>query len=237
MGDCIYRNHVAPRTKLYFPKHDFRDPWITWMSRAKRKLALTYFVRQPSMIIGKFIDGDKSLSDAWIGVTRFELLNKNPPSGHMWVQLQDLDISSGKNGQECRKTLSAKPWRNGQKKNPNWTQRESNEAFIPNDVPGYEEVGNNATRKLETSRAPTMPRTVTKPANPNGSSWEMQVMDLKLKRKDWVLHAQSKIMRAESLNRTGFELLRVRNTLIRTTSRTEVAFPCHDKWWGKGCSR
>ena len=31
-------------------------------------------------------DGDKSLSEPWIGVTRFELLNNNPPEGHMWVQ-------------------------------------------------------------------------------------------------------------------------------------------------------
>ena len=26
MGDYIYRNHVAPRTKLYVPKHDFPRP-------------------------------------------------------------------------------------------------------------------------------------------------------------------------------------------------------------------
>ena len=27
-------------------------------------------------------DGDRSLSELWIGVTRFKLLNKNPPEGH-----------------------------------------------------------------------------------------------------------------------------------------------------------
>ena len=31
------------------------------------------------------IDGDKSLSEPWIGVTRFESLNKDPPEGHTWV--------------------------------------------------------------------------------------------------------------------------------------------------------
>ena len=30
--------------------------------------------------------GDKSLSEPWIGVTRFLLLNKNRPDGHLWVQ-------------------------------------------------------------------------------------------------------------------------------------------------------
>ena len=30
--------------------------------------------------------GDTSLSEPWIGVTRFELLNKDPPEGQRWVQ-------------------------------------------------------------------------------------------------------------------------------------------------------
>ena len=32
--------------------------------------------------------GDKSLSEPWIGVTRFALLNKNPPEGQTWVQVR-----------------------------------------------------------------------------------------------------------------------------------------------------
>ena len=32
------------------------------------------------------IDGDKSLCEPWIGVTRFELLSTDSPEGHMWVQ-------------------------------------------------------------------------------------------------------------------------------------------------------
>ena len=31
-------------------------------------------------------DGDTSLSEPFIGVTRFELLNRNPPAGPMWAQ-------------------------------------------------------------------------------------------------------------------------------------------------------
>ena len=68
-----------------FPTTIFRYLCITLMSRDKRKRALTFFMRQPSMIIGQ-TDGDKSLSEPWIGVTRFELLNTNSPEGHMWVQ-------------------------------------------------------------------------------------------------------------------------------------------------------
>ena len=32
------------------------------------------------------MDGDKSLSEPWIGVTRSALLNTNPPEGYMWIQ-------------------------------------------------------------------------------------------------------------------------------------------------------
>ena len=42
---------------------------------------------------------------------------------------QDLDTFGWKSGQACRKTLCANAQINGQKKNPNWTQRESNQAF------------------------------------------------------------------------------------------------------------
>ena len=75
-----------------FRRTIFRYRWITLMSREKPKAALTLFMRQPSMVNGIFY-GDRSLSEPWICVTRFELPNKNPPEGHVWVQgrRQDLD--------------------------------------------------------------------------------------------------------------------------------------------------
>ena len=67
MGVCIFRNHVAPRSKLNVPKDEFPIFLNTLMSRDKRKRALVYFRRR------------QSLSEPWIGVTRFELLDKDPP--------------------------------------------------------------------------------------------------------------------------------------------------------------
>ena len=32
------------------------------------------------------MDGDESLSEPWIGVTRFPLLSKNPPERYTWIQ-------------------------------------------------------------------------------------------------------------------------------------------------------
>ena len=64
------------------------------------------------------------------------------------------------------------------------------------DDPDYEEIMNNARRKLVSRRASAMHCKATKSANPNGSNWgdPMQVIGLRLKRKDWILHVQSKIM-------------------------------------------
>ena len=72
MRDYMYRNLVAPRTKLYVPKDDFPIPLI-WI----RELTLTFFMRQPSTIIGMLMK---------TSLTRFELFNKNPPGGQMWVR-------------------------------------------------------------------------------------------------------------------------------------------------------
>ena len=66
MGDYKNRNHVASRTKFHVPKEDFPRP-------------LNCIDVQATIDDCLNIDGDKSLSEPWIGVTRFALLNKNPP--------------------------------------------------------------------------------------------------------------------------------------------------------------
>ena len=92
-----------------------------------RYLCITLMSRETQTIIDvlhlatiddyRNVDGEKSSSDPWIGVTRFALLNKNPPEGHLWVQgrltKKQVTIRPGtilpENGKTCRKALSAKP--------------------------------------------------------------------------------------------------------------------------------
>ena len=58
------RNHVAPRTKPYVPKDNFSDTSeLHWCPETHE-------------------------NSPWIGVTRFEWLNTDPPEGHMWVSRQ-----------------------------------------------------------------------------------------------------------------------------------------------------
>ena len=67
------------RTKLDFPKDDFPIPqnYIDVQRQTKSS------VLHEASIDDWNMDGDKSLSEPWIGVTRLELLNKNPAEGHM----------------------------------------------------------------------------------------------------------------------------------------------------------
>ena len=55
------------------------------------------------------MNGDKSLSEPWIGVTRFALLNKNPPSGYMCVQgrLTKKQVTTNRNMVKLVKQLTA----------------------------------------------------------------------------------------------------------------------------------
>ena len=94
-------------------------------------------------------DGDKSLSEPWIGVTRFELLNKDPREGHMWVSRQ-TDEETG-----VYKTWIHLAGR---------IVKQRGIYFIPDD-------DLSARRKLEVRRGPAMPCEVTTAANPDGSSW------------------------------------------------------------------
>ena len=110
----MYRNHVAPRTKLYVPKDDF-------------PISLTYILCLE--INGNahrccFSDEDESLSEPCIGGTRFALLNKNPPeiyggssrtdeeTGHdktRQCQARRMDVSNSRQREATKQRAEEKP--------------------------------------------------------------------------------------------------------------------------------
>ena len=76
-----YRNHAAPRAKLFVPKDDFTIP-LNFVD-VQRQTKTSLDVLQEATIDDYWNnDCDKSLSEPCIGVTRFAL-NKNPPQGNM----------------------------------------------------------------------------------------------------------------------------------------------------------
>ena len=80
---------------------------------------------------------DKSLSEPWIGVTRFAPLNKNPPDGHMWVQgrLTKKRVTTTRSNicpewSNMSKGAQRKATNNWAEEEPTfWTRQENNEAF------------------------------------------------------------------------------------------------------------
>ena len=84
-GGYVYRNHVAPRTKLHVPKDDFPIS-LTYIDVQRRPTTSLDVLQEAIIDDYGHMDGDKSLSEPWIGVTRFALRNQNPAEGHMWVQ-------------------------------------------------------------------------------------------------------------------------------------------------------
>ena len=81
-GEFIYRHHVLPRVKLCVPKEEsFPIPFEVY----RRYKNNTYV---PGCIVGKHIedywmvDGERKLSDAWTGFTRFILFKESPPEGY-----------------------------------------------------------------------------------------------------------------------------------------------------------
>ena len=100
---------------------------------------------------------------------------------------------------------------------------------IPNDDLGYDEIVKNARRKLEIRSASAMPWKVTKPANASGSSWERPCASDWSKMETIRLNSSCSQKDHEDItieSQRTQATRRVQKRLIRTTSRTEVMFPC-----------
>ena len=81
-GSFTYRHHAEPRVKLCVPREESLPIPLQW-HRRYQKLQL-----HPRMYCWRKddwnVDGDRELSDAWTGVTRFTVLNEKPPDGYAW---------------------------------------------------------------------------------------------------------------------------------------------------------
>ena len=85
MREYINRNHVAPRRNSLFRKTIFAIPlnYIDVQRQLKTNIDVSH---EATIDVYWNTEGDKSLSEPWIGVTRFELLNENEPGGHIWPE-------------------------------------------------------------------------------------------------------------------------------------------------------
>ena len=83
-GDFIYRHHLEPRVQLYVPK-DETFPFPLKCTDVTRATSTTLDVLLERRIDEYWnIEGDRDLSNAWTGLTRFTILNEKPPDGYTW---------------------------------------------------------------------------------------------------------------------------------------------------------
>ena len=100
-GEFIYRHPVVPRVKLYVPKEEETFPIPTKYIDVTRtthtsidELCEKHFEDYWNM------DGERELSDAWTGFTRFILLNERPLQGYTWSGRRD--VQENKHTQESK---------------------------------------------------------------------------------------------------------------------------------------
>ena len=82
--DSVYRHHVEPRVKLYMPKEESFPIPVKYID-VTRTTSTSLDVLLVKQIDDDWnVDGERELSDAWTGFTRFILLNEKPPDGYTW---------------------------------------------------------------------------------------------------------------------------------------------------------
>ena len=79
-GDFIYRHHVEPRVKLYVPREESFRILLKYIDVTRNTHASS------DVFFGQIddywnVDGEKELSDAWAGFSRFVLLKERPTEG------------------------------------------------------------------------------------------------------------------------------------------------------------
>ena len=79
-GDFIYRHHVEPRVKLYVPREESFPILLKYIDVTRNTHAsLDVFFGQIDDYWN--VEGEKELSDAWAGFSRFVLLKERPTEG------------------------------------------------------------------------------------------------------------------------------------------------------------
>ena len=82
-GNFKNRHHVEPRVKLYSPREESFPITLKYIDVTRNthhwKYCWTIFFDDYWNV-----DGERELSDAWTGFTRFILLNERPPNGYTW---------------------------------------------------------------------------------------------------------------------------------------------------------
>ena len=95
---------MEPRVKLYMPKEESLPIPMKYVDVTRTTHTARDVLLEKQMDDYWKEDGERELSDAWTGLTRFILLNERPPDGYTWSGKRETDV--GTNNLKSRQCMA-----------------------------------------------------------------------------------------------------------------------------------
>ena len=108
--DFMHHHHVEPRVTLCVPRKESLS--FHWNTLTSPELLIQFFDVMLEKSIDDYwnVDGDRDLSDAWTGFTRFTEMIEKPPDGKTWCGETDEETNDLKTRQIMARNVEAYVW-------------------------------------------------------------------------------------------------------------------------------
>ena len=100
-GDFIFRHLFEPRVELYVPREESFPIPLKYIDVTRTTKTSLDVLLEKNIEDYWQVDGEKELSDAWTGFTRFILLNKRPPDGYAWFDGETDEETNNLSSRQC----------------------------------------------------------------------------------------------------------------------------------------
>ena len=101
LQNFIYRHHVEPKVKLYMSKEESFPIPLKYIDVTRTTHTSLDVLLEKHIEDYWNVDGDRELSDAWTGFTRFMLLNERPPDGYTWSGGETYEETNNLKTRQC----------------------------------------------------------------------------------------------------------------------------------------
>ena len=100
-GDFVYHHHVESRVKLHVPTEESFLVPLKYID-VTRTTDTTFDVMSEKHIdVYWNVDGDRELSDAWTGFTKFTILSEKPADGYTWSGEETDEKTNDLKARQC----------------------------------------------------------------------------------------------------------------------------------------
>ena len=83
-GEFLCRHHVEPGVKVYMTREESFPIPLIYIDVTRTTCTLLDVLLEKKIEDYWNVEGERELSDAWTGFTRFTLFNERPPDGYTW---------------------------------------------------------------------------------------------------------------------------------------------------------